>query len=88
MKELKIVYHSVTYDIRCETKERAPFRNKNEVIKWCRYRTYFDDPKLQEQFGNPFEFTANIWEKIEIIAILENSEQWLMADAILKELYL
>ncbi|MBP7540741.1 MAG: hypothetical protein KA802_12515 [Saprospiraceae bacterium] len=85
MDKLSIIYRDANYDLRYEKKEHVPFRNKNEVIKWCRYSIYFDDPKLQE-FGNPFEFTANIWGKIEITGIPENSEPWRIADAFLKAL--
>ncbi len=84
MREISIVYKNSDYIIHFRCKEHGRFlRLFNSHIGNTDYTVFFDDARLKDQFGDPFEFSMTPYPVFQIL-LAKESAAWDMADAILK----
>ncbi len=91
MKELSIVYQNADYTVRyeCETqgsRHRSLINGRPALLNYTNYKVFFDDARLKEQFGDPFEFSTTTYPPDSPILIGKDSAAWTMADAIIRAL--
>jgi hypothetical protein len=84
VKELSITYQKANYTIQYEFKDTTRFiRAIRSTIGLIDYRVIFDDLRLKEQFGNPFEFSTTGHPNFDIL-LPDKSASWNMADAVIR----
>ena len=84
MREIPIIYKNSYYIIHFRFKENDRFIHLfNSHIGNTDYTVFFDDARLKDQFGDPFEFSTTLHPVFQIL-LYKESTAWEMANAILK----
>ena len=89
MKELKVVYKNADYPIQyeCETygsRHKSIIHGRPALVNLAYYAVYFEDERMKEQFGNPFEFFTGTYPNVFVRPFNDAASAMEMADSILK----